>query len=76
VIWNQFKFQSGTTWSSGDFNFDGSTDGSDFVLWNQYKFQSLNAPSLHVPEPNVASWLWWVLATPFVAHRRVRIKSI
>lgn len=76
VIWNQFKFQSGTTWSSGDFNFDGSTDGSDFILWNQNKFQSLNASSPQVPEPNVASWLWWVLATPFVTRRRVRIKSI
>lgn len=31
-------FQSGAGWGGGDFDCNGSTDGSDFNLWNENKF--------------------------------------
>ena len=54
VIWNSFKFQSGTDWSQGDFNGDSITDGQDFVLWNTNKFTSVLRG---VPEPSAPTLL-------------------
>ncbi|MEM8679851.1 MAG: hypothetical protein AAGF97_10905, partial [Planctomycetota bacterium] len=54
IIWNRYKFQSGTSWIEGDFNQDGITDGKDFVLWNLSKFSGFDAAQRHgtsVPEP-------------------------
>ncbi len=42
LIWNGNKFQSGTTWCTGDFDGNGITDGADFLIWNASKFQSVD----------------------------------
>ncbi len=55
VIWNTFKFQTGTGWSQGDFNGDGITNGQDFVIWNSNNGYSAD---LIVPVPESASNLY------------------
>ena len=54
-IWNQNKFQSGTSWCTADFNADGVTDGRDLLIWNNNKtvplqrfVQPATAPSRHL----------------------------
>ena len=58
IIWNSFKFTSGTNWGSGDFNGDGITDGLDFILWNNNKFTSVPRP---VPEASSTVLVWATL---------------
>ncbi len=61
LVWNAFKFQSGTDWTTGDFNGDGITDGGDFLVWNGHKFTSADVISA-VPEPRAAGLCLLVLA--------------
>lgn len=35
--WAHRRFQFDTGWAAGDFNYDGLTDGRDFVIWNAHK---------------------------------------
>lgn len=51
IIWNNWKFTSGTHWATGDFNGDGITDGQDFIFWNRNKFMSVDQ---YVPEPGMS----------------------
>ena len=69
IIWNDFKFATGTDWTKGDFNGDGVTDGVDFTIWNDHKFTSVNTTA--IPEPSL-SCLIWVFAVGFagLASRR------
>ncbi len=68
IIWNDNKFQGGTTWNTGDFNQDGTTDGVDFILWNDNKFTTLENLVTLVPEPSVLMLAVW--AALAVARRR------
>ena len=69
LVWNEFKFQSGTDWLSGDFTGDGITDGQDFLAWNANKFTSVEVPFLIVPEPSGCFLLAWA-AVCLIRRRR------
>jgi hypothetical protein len=49
-IGQEHKFTSGTAYCSGDFNFDGRVDVSDFNIWNDHK--SMRSSAASVPEPS------------------------
>ena len=53
---------------SADFNGDGFTDGSDFIIWNANKFTSLDGVNA-VPEPGASATLG-LFATLLVYRRR------
>jgi len=38
IIWNNYNFQEGTTFATGDYNNDGATDVSDRIIWNDNNF--------------------------------------
>jgi hypothetical protein len=40
AIWNAHRFESDTSWSTGDFDGDGKSDVRDFLLWNTNKRRS------------------------------------
>ena len=52
-IWSNYRFQSNTGWSTGDFNGDGSSDVSDFNIWNVHNGRV--ASPMAVPEPSALS---------------------
>ena len=68
IIWNNFKFTTGTDWTSGDFNGDGVTNGADFIIWNNFKFTTADRLPAAVPEPQPI--LWAVLAFFCLGARR------